>query len=52
MPVIRSVYDAIDQWIAVRGLRRCGSPREIYHSGVDDRHAALDDPVADVAIPF
>jgi DNA-binding transcriptional MerR regulator len=52
MPVIRSVYDAIDQWIAVRGLRRCGSPREIYHSGVDARHAALDDPVADVAIPF
>jgi DNA-binding transcriptional MerR regulator len=52
MPVIRSVYDAIDQWIAVRGLRRCGSPREIYHSGVDAMPAALDDPVADVAIPF
>ena len=52
MPVIRSVYDAIDQWIAVRGLRRCGSPREVYHAGVDATHAALDDPVADIAIPF
>lgn len=52
MPVVRSVYDAIDQWIAVRGLRRCGSPREIYHSGVDAKVAALDDQVADVTIPF
>jgi DNA-binding transcriptional MerR regulator len=52
MPVIRTVYDAIDQWIAVRGLRRRGSPREIYHAGIDAKLAAPGDEVADVAIPF
>jgi DNA-binding transcriptional MerR regulator len=51
MPIIMSLYDALDQWIATHGLQRVGSPREVYRAGVDPDAAAPSDEICDVAAP-
>jgi effector-binding domain-containing protein len=51
-PQILTAYDAVEQWINVRGLTCAGPSREVYLRGVDPLAASPGDPVCDVAFPI
>jgi DNA-binding transcriptional MerR regulator len=51
-PQILTAYDAVEQWINMRGLTSTGPSREVYLRGVDPHAAAQRDPVCDVAFPI
>ncbi|MEV7284364.1 MerR family transcriptional regulator [Streptomyces sp. NPDC093252] len=48
-PQIIAAYEAVEQWIAGRGLRQAGPPREVYFADWDA--AGPGDPVCDIAFP-
>lgn len=48
-PGILEAYDAVGRWIDANGMRRAGSPAEVYFTESDD--AAPDQPYFDVAWP-
>ncbi|GGY94363.1 hypothetical protein GCM10010365_11320 [Streptomyces poonensis] len=48
-PQIMGAYEAVEEWIAERGLTIAGPCREIYFADWDT--ARPEDPVCDVAFP-
>jgi hypothetical protein len=52
MPQILSAYDAVERWMADRGVWASASPREVYLPGVDIAAAGPTDPICDVAYPI
>jgi DNA-binding transcriptional MerR regulator len=49
-PQILSAYDAVERWIAAKGRRVAGPPREVYFADFDA--AAPTDEVCDIAFPI
>jgi DNA-binding transcriptional MerR regulator len=51
-PAILSVYDKLARWVAARGRRPVGAPREVYRTGIEPLFASAGEQICDVAVPF